>query len=338
MPNVDVHPITDKEWPRVKKWIKNKHYIKRMPSRPTIRFPMGVFIDGKLVGTLIYGNTLYPSAGSTMFKDEDGKPVMKNNQAVELLRAFTTDESKEQVDNLGSIAVAKGNAWIRKNGKTKDGKPIRAILSYADPEAGHGGTVYQATNAHYLGPQEPGRVLVIRSNKTGDEHEMHRMSVKQVLGTTKIEKLKEHPKFKGRDVEISWRETEGKHKFLWVMGKDQKERDRLMAQLASPLYSYPKKGEKPRQIPNEAKERAKKRATQTQKQKKGKKEEPQTKRAFIKNILTSKIKNPETGNKILVRSALGYDKDHPAHRTAMGMVNALAKKRGIRLKKSRQFA
>jgi hypothetical protein len=331
MPNVDVRPITKDELPQVKDWIHNKHYIGAWPTG--VRYKMGIYVDGKLVGALLYGNTLYPKSGTSLFRDESDQPIMQNNQVVELLRAYTTDEVKDQVPNLGSMVVAKGNDYLRKQGETTDGKPIRAILSYADPEAGHSGSVYKATNAAYLGPQRPGKVLVIEDPKTGEKKEKHNMSLKW-LGGGSLEKLKKHPKLQGKN--IYYRKTSGKHKFMWVMGKDQKERDRLLALLVPSLMSYPKPGEEPHEIPNEAKKKAQQRATQTQQQKK-KKKEPESRRAYIKKILNGRVKNPETGNKILVRTALGYDKDHPAHRTALGMVNAMAKKKGIRLKKSRQL-
>jgi hypothetical protein len=36
--------------------------------------------------------------------------------------------------------------------------------------------------------------------------------------------------------------------------------------------------------------------------------------------LNQKIKNPETGNDILVKTALSYDKDHPARQAAMKLL------------------
>ena len=152
MADVDVRPITDDELPQVKDWILNQHYIKRWPT--AVRHKMGIYLNGKLVGTLLYGLPLYPKSGTSLFRDENDSPIMQNNQVVELLRAFTTDEAKDAVDNLGSMVVAKGNEFVSKHGRTKDGKPIQAILSYADPEAGHKGGVYKATNAAYLGPQK----------------------------------------------------------------------------------------------------------------------------------------------------------------------------------------
>jgi len=292
---------------------------------------MGVYLNGKLVGTLLYGLPLYPKSGTSLFRDENNQPMMQNNQVLELLRAFTTDEAKGAVDNLGSMVVAKGNEYISKHGRTKDGKPIHAILSYADPEAGHKGGVYKATNAAYLGPQAGGKVLVIRDPKTGKAIEAHSMSVKNAYGTVSLEKLQQNPKLRG--AKLDWRRTEGKHKYIWAMGKDQKERDKLMAHLVPQMYSYPDPERPSKPIPNEAKKRFQKRQQQTQQQKKGKALE--SKRGVIKKLLQTKIKNPETGNQILVATALRYDKSHPANRTARHIVNAYSQKHGIKVAPSK---
>ncbi|MEK0324977.1 MAG: hypothetical protein QQN63_04670 [Nitrosopumilus sp.] len=326
MPSLDVRPIDQEELPQVKDWIHNSHYIGRWPAG--VRHKMGVYIDEKLVGTLLYGPSLHSSAGTNLFRDKDNKPIMQNNQTVELLRAFTTDESKKLIDNLGSQIIAAGNNWLRDKGTTTDGKPIKAILSYADPEAGHSGNVYKATNAAYLGVQRPGKVLVIKDPKTGKTVEAHSMSVDRTYKTGNIDKLKEHPKLKG--MEIEWRETSGKHKYLYPLGKDQRERDELMSQLNAKLFSYPEPGKTPHEIPNEFKARAEK-----LKGKQQPKKDKQSKHAVIKQLLRIKIPNPETGNKIMVATALGYDKSHPANRTAQNIVKSFAQRHDIKIKPSR---
>lgn len=52
----------------------------------------------------------------------------------------------------------------------------------------------------------------------------------------------------------------------------------------------------------------------------------------VKKILNGKVKNPDTGNDILVRTALGYDKSHPAYKQAKDMVTTNSKKHGIKIK------
>jgi hydroxymethylpyrimidine pyrophosphatase-like HAD family hydrolase len=48
-----------------------------------------------------------------------------------------------------------------------------------------------------------------------------------------------------------------------------------------------------------------------------KKAEPDTTSSAVRQGLNATIKNPETNNDILVKTALGYDKNHPARKTAI---------------------
>lgn len=325
VPNqIEVKPITKEEEPQAKEWILHNHYLKRWPTG--VRYKLGVYDNGGLVGVLLYGPPLRAQSGSELFKDAQGKSLLKNNQVLELLRAYTTDKAKQSVPNLGSIVISRGNEYIRTNGKTKDGLPIKAVLSYADPEAGHSGGVYKATNASYLGAQRPSQVLTVKDNVTGNEAEIHPMSLKR-FGTTDLEKLKQFPIFKDR--ELSWKPVAGKHKYLYPLGKDQRERNQLMQHLTVPLYSYPNKETPSTVIDNPAKQAGdSKPAVQQQKEP----EQPKSKREVIKTLLRSKVLNPETNHMILVGTALKYDNSHPVHKTAMGMVRAWAKKHNINLR------
>jgi len=56
------------------------------------------------------------------------------------------------------------------------------------------------------------------------------------------------------------------------------------------------------------------------------------KKGVLTQLLNSKVKNPQTGNDILVRTALKYDKSHPAYRLAHQMVQSYAQKHNIKLR------
>jgi hypothetical protein len=318
MPKVELKPLeTREELGQAKDWILNQHYIRRWPT--AVQAKLGVYIDGKLDGVLLYGATIRPTAAREIFKNDDGTPAMQNNQTWELLRAYTTPEAKQAVPNLGSMAIAQGNEFIRTKAKTTDGKPVRSVLTYADSDVGHAGGVYKATNATYLGKQRPLPVFIVKNPETGDTYEARTMT----------RKAKE--KLEGMGLQVSARKGAGKHKYVYALGKDQNDRDQLLSKIAVPVFDYPRPGEEPRQIENPAKARvsAKPKAQQPTPQ------APESKQGMIKKLLSSKVKNPETGNDILVRTALRYDKTHPSYRQAMGMVNAYAKRYGIKLRTNR---
>lgn len=313
--NVEIKPIQkgDADFKQADEWIRTKHYLKKWPK--AVQSVLGVYVDGKLSGTLVYGIGTRGQAATDIF----GDGVIANNQLWELQRAYTTEEAKKLVPNLGSMVISRGNEWIRTNAKTKDGKPIKAIVSYADSAQGHAGSVYKASNAIYLGQQKPLPGWTITDPKTGNT------VTKSVIKKATLQKLADE----GFIIDKVTPET-GKHKFLYVLGKDQNERDDLLAKVNKPIFDYPKGGEAPKQIENPALKRI------AGKKQPAKKDEPSSKRGIIQKLLQSKVKNPETGNDILVKTALKYDKSHPSYRQAMGMVNAYSKKHNIRLKTTRE--
>lgn len=315
--NIEVRPVTKDELATSKDHILNKHYIRRWPK--AVQAVLGVFKDGKQVGTLLYGIGTRAQSAREIFQNEDGTPAIQNNQMWELQRAFTTDEAKKEVPNLGSMVISRGNEWIRQNATTKDGKPVKAIISYADSSAGHKGSVYQSTNATYLGEQRPLPFYVITNPQNGNYARRSKITSKE------MQILKD----KGFTVEKMKPEA-GKHKFVYALGKDQNERDQLLAKIVKPIFDYPKDGEPPKQIPNQAKERLSKKPT-----KQPQNATPEKKRDVITKLLNSKVKNPETGNDILVKTALKYDKSHPSYKQAKGMVMAYSKKHGINVKPTR---
>lgn len=310
--DVEVRPIKkgDSDFAQADEWIRKQHYLKKWPK--SVQSTLGVYIDGKLSGVLVYGIGTRGQAATDIF----GKGVMANNQLWELQRAFTTDEAKEIVPNLGSMVISRGNEYIRTKAKTKDGKPVRAIVSYADSAQGHKGSVYQSTNATYLGEQPPRTGWAITDPKTGDT--VMRSTIKKSV----LQRMAEE----GYIIEKVTPDT-GKHKFLYALGKDQNERDQLLSLVLKPMFDYPKDGEEPKKIENPAKQRLAKKQPQQKPQ-----ETKQSKRQAIKQLLRSKVTNPDTGEKIFVQTALRKDKNHPSYKQAMGMVTAYARKFGIRLK------
>jgi hypothetical protein len=310
---VELRPIKkgDDDYVQADEWIRTQHYLKKWPK--SVQSTLGVYVDGKLSGTLVYGIGTRGQAATDIF----GPGVMANNQLWELQRAFTTDEAKQLVPNLGSMVISRGNEYIRTNAKTKDGKPVKAIVSYADSAQGHAGSVYKASNATYLGEQPPRTGWAITDPKTGDT--VTRTTIKSSV----LKSLAD----KGFFIEKLKPET-GKHKFLYALGKDQNERDQLLAQIKKPIFDYPKDGQPAKEIENAAK----KRLAVKKPQPAPPTTTPKSKRETIKQLLRSKVTNPDTGEKIFVQTALRKDKTHSAYKQAMGMVNAYAKRFGIRVK------
>jgi hypothetical protein len=317
MADIEVRPITREEIDTAKDHILNQHYIHRWPK--AVQAILGIFHNGQQIGTLLYGIGTRAQSAREIFQNPDGSPAMQNNQMWELQRSFTTDEAKKEIPNLGSMSIGRGNDWIRQKAKTKDGKPVKAIISYADSSVGHKGSVYQSTNATFLGEQRPLSYFVI-SNPTTGNYERRSMLTS-----------KEHKILTDRGFTIEkMKPGTGKLKFVYALGKDQSERDQLLSKIVKPIFDYPKEGEPPKEIPNAAKERTSKKPQQQVAP-----QAPEKKRDVIKKLLNTKVKNPETGNDILVKTALKYDKTHPSYKQAKGMTDAWAKRYGIKIRDTR---
>ena len=65
--------------------------------------------------------------------------------------------------NSESYFIAKSLKWLKKH------TDVEVIVSYADPNYGHVGTVYQASNFVYLGKTSPGRVIMYKGKKYHDK-------------------------------------------------------------------------------------------------------------------------------------------------------------------------
>ena len=99
------------------------------------------FIEGvtndKLIGVCVYG---IPVGGNVM-RGNGISPLLKNGSVFELTRLWLEDGHGK---NIESWTIAQTFEWLKKN------RPqLKLLISYADPDAGHLGKIYQATNWLY---------------------------------------------------------------------------------------------------------------------------------------------------------------------------------------------
>lgn len=111
---------------------ENWHYSKVIPGGK--RVLVGVWEAGKYIGVVIFSNGAGPQIG-----DPYG---LKSNEVCELTRvALTTHQTP--VTRIMAIA----GRFLR-----KQCPGLRLVVSYADPEQGHHGGIYQGGNWIYTGP------------------------------------------------------------------------------------------------------------------------------------------------------------------------------------------
>lgn len=111
--------------------VEHWHYSRCMPKSKLAK--IGVWEDGKFIGAVIFG------VGATA--DLVKSYGLESTQGCELVRVALTNH-KSQVSKIVSVALK-----ILK----REMPGLRLIVSFADPEHGHAGTIYQAMNWIYAG-------------------------------------------------------------------------------------------------------------------------------------------------------------------------------------------
>jgi hypothetical protein len=180
--------------------------------------------DEKLIGCIVYGNPVGRSAAASI-SDE-----LKIDEVYELTRLWIADIPSAK--NVESYCIGQSFEWLRRN------RPkIKALLSYADNEAGHTGVIYQSTNWLYQGNSTlalmPNFSLSLTGPKEGFQW-MHSRSVTAKWESCNIEHLK---KVIGHTFYL--KKESSKHRYIYILLRG-KERKRLIKSLKHPTYPYPK--------------------------------------------------------------------------------------------------
>jgi len=179
------------------------HYSRCMPAGKLAK--VGVWEDGKYIGVVLFGR-----GASPFLKDKYG---LEQIECVELVRVALNKHSTS-VSRILSIAFAI---------LTKTMQGLRLIVSFADPEQGHIGGIYQAGNWVYTGDSLPTRMWLIKGKR------MHERSVGAIYGTTIPSEIKKlYPDMR---IEIA----PGKHRYLMPLDKE------MAKQIESLRKPYPKK-------------------------------------------------------------------------------------------------
>lgn len=127
--------------------VTNWHYSKTMPVNKTAR--VGVWEDGAFIGCIIF------SCGSAGVGSIGKSLGLAQTSVVELARVALNDH-RSSVTRIVSIAI---KMLVRSQ------PGLRLIVSYADPEQGHIGSVYQGGNWVYAGRSSKDTAFIDQSGK-----------------------------------------------------------------------------------------------------------------------------------------------------------------------------
>jgi hypothetical protein len=190
-------------------FILNVHYARRWPS---ISYAFGLFRVGELVGVCTYGTPASAPLKRGLCGD-DFKDVV-----LELNRLCLRDNLK----NEGSFLVASSLKMLPAG---------RVVVSFADTEQGHVGTVYQASNFTYCGLSAKRTDWTIR----GREH-LHGQTVADEFRGSANRAQDMRDKY-GEDFYLKPRSR--KHRYVFFVGSPAFKK-RARAALRYPVSPYPK--------------------------------------------------------------------------------------------------
>lgn len=183
--------------------VEHWHYSKVMPAGKTVK--VGVWEDEKYIGCVIFSRGANKHLASPYGLEQIG--------VCELARVALA-EHESPVSQIVALAIR----LLKTNSSN-----LRLIVSYADSQQGHVGSIYQAMNWFYVGAK-------IGSNQMLHGKVVHRRSVYSKCGRQDIEWLQNNV-----DPEARWVKMPPKYKYLYPLDKKMR---RQILPLSQP---YPKR-------------------------------------------------------------------------------------------------
>jgi hypothetical protein len=125
--------------------LSKKHYLHTIPARVkriyVVRYKYPHGQQKMAIGMAIYGLPMY-SASKFL------SPEAMSGEVLDLKRLYLADVG---IPNLESYVIAQTLKLLK-----QDEPNVKVVITNANEKAGHIGTVYQATNAIYLGKSKTG--------------------------------------------------------------------------------------------------------------------------------------------------------------------------------------
>lgn len=210
-------------------FVRTHHYTKRMSSA---RYTLGLFYrhdqehnffagtHETLIGCIVYGHPVSNATVTSIFKTIQ----LPLSGILELTRLVVLDGHGK---NIESWFIGQSFKWIKTNDKT-----VKVLVSYADPEQGHTGTIYRATNWLYQGCGA-GKLMPDFSIKLFEDGDwIHSRTVGSMFGSRNVDSLAQkigHTFYRKAD--------SSKHRYLQFICSPS-ERKRYLADIKIPVIPY----------------------------------------------------------------------------------------------------
>lgn len=180
------------------------HYSRKISNGKTVH--VGVWEDDAFIGCVLFGMGANNNIGTRYRIDQ--------TEVCELTRIALRSHATA-VSRIVTIAIK----FLR-----RQCPGLRLIVSYADPDQGHHGGIYQASNWLYVGSSEAQRQVIVGGI------EMHKRSCSEAFGTASPAKIAQ---LTGK--RASWGPMRWKHTYLMPLD------DAMRAQVAPLRRPYPKR-------------------------------------------------------------------------------------------------
>lgn len=136
---LQVRPVLRSE---VRHFIETHHYSKSI-NGVTSDICFGLFWENRLVGAMLFGKLGMAGCWKKYADSAD--------KVIELRRLCCIDDTPPFSE---SFFIGAALRWLKANTQ------YAVVVSYADPNHGHQGTIYKASNFTYLGITSPTKVIV----------------------------------------------------------------------------------------------------------------------------------------------------------------------------------
>ena len=186
--------------------VKHWHYSKSLPTPPLVK--IGVWESGRFIGCILF------SRGSN---NNSLKPFNLDVTAGCELTRIALDVHQSPVTRIASIGIK----LMRQSNPG-----LRLILSYADPNKGHNGAIYQAGGWIYSGQTSPDIEYIDPNGRHWHSRQVSRTGVSRQYG-----EYRPVPKFS----DCQPIRLDGKHRYLYPLDKA------MEAQIAPLAQPYPKR-------------------------------------------------------------------------------------------------
>ena len=148
-----------------------KHHYSRSHQGTNILYSFRADLNGVLVGAALFGNMAGNPRACCVMEGHDDPHAYQ-----ELCRLVLLDEIPK---NSESRFIGWCLRWLKKN------TTLIALISFADPEKGHSGVIYHASNWVYCGLQKQDRNRLFVNGV-----DIHPRQLFNMYGTSSVKKLK----------------------------------------------------------------------------------------------------------------------------------------------------